>query len=55
MPGPILKVRQEVDSNHDGKVDAWFYYKLGKLCGRAADTDFDGKIDVVLGEVPLNK
>jgi len=28
---------------------------MGKLCGRAVDSDFDGKIDKVFGEIPDSK
>jgi hypothetical protein len=42
-------VREEIDSNNDGKIDIWVYmYSSVYIAKYAADTDFDGKIDKVI-------
>jgi hypothetical protein len=42
-------IRQEVDSNYDGKIDIWIYlYSSVYITKYAADTDFDGTIDKVI-------
>ena len=39
-------VKQELDINFDGKVDAVYYYEWsGKVKEEVLDTDYDGKMD----------
>jgi hypothetical protein len=39
-------VKQELDVNFDGKVDAVYYYEWsGKVKEEVLDTDYDGKMD----------
>jgi hypothetical protein len=38
-------LRRFEDTNLDGVVDSWRYYKAGKLVHRDVDSDFDGKVD----------
>jgi hypothetical protein len=42
-------IRQEIDSNFDGKIDIWIYlYSSVYITKYMADTDFDGKVDKVV-------
>jgi len=38
-------LRRFLDTNNDGKVDEWCYYKDGLEVYRDIDSDFDGKVD----------
>jgi thiol-disulfide isomerase/thioredoxin len=40
-----LPVRRYYDSNGDGKIDVWSYYKDGVEVYREIDSNFDGKVD----------
>ncbi len=41
-------VRQEIDTNFDGRIDLWVFLVQGIYIQRyERDTDFDGKVDVV--------
>jgi len=40
------KVYEEMDFNHDGKMDDFYYYEEGKLIRQEIDSNFDGEIDV---------
>lgn len=44
-PGEV--VRQEEDTNGDGRVDTWSTFKSGKLVRREVDTKGEGRPDVV--------
>jgi hypothetical protein len=49
-------IRQEVDSNYDGKIDIWIYlYKSIYISKYEVDTDFDGKADKVVDYGKKNK
>lgn len=39
------RVREERDTNADGKVDVWEYYEHGRLVRVGKDLDFDGQVD----------
>ena len=42
------RIREEIDSNFDGKADIWIYlYKGIYIKKYEKDTDFDGKVDIV--------
>jgi hypothetical protein len=38
-------LRRFEDTNRDGVVDSWRYYKAGKLVYRDVDSDHDGRVD----------
>jgi hypothetical protein len=38
--------REELDFNHDGKMDTFYYYKSGVLERVEIDSKFNGKIDI---------
>jgi hypothetical protein len=40
-----LPLRRYYDSNGDGKIDVWSYYKDGVEVYREIDSNFDGKVD----------
>jgi hypothetical protein len=40
------KLYEEMDFNHDGQMDDFYYYEDGKLIRQEIDTNFDGAIDV---------
>lgn len=40
------KTYEELDYNHDGTMDDFYYYSDGVLQRREIDTNYDGKIDV---------
>jgi hypothetical protein len=41
-----LKVYEEMDFNHDGQMDDFYYFEDGKLIRQEIDTNFDGDVDV---------
>jgi hypothetical protein len=40
------KLYEEMDFNHDGQMDDFYYYEEGKLIRQEIDTNFDGVVDV---------
>jgi hypothetical protein len=40
------KVYEEMDFNHDGQMDDFYYFEAGKLIRQEIDTNFDGAVDV---------
>ena len=40
-----VKIREEIDSNRDGKVDIWKVFQKGKAAELKIDSNFDRKID----------
>ena len=40
------KLYEELDFNHDGRMDDFYFYEEGKLVRQEIDTNFDGAIDV---------
>ena len=40
------KIYEELDFNHDGEMDDFYFYEEGKLIRQEIDSNFDGKIDV---------
>ena len=41
-------IRQEIDTNYDGKIDTWVYLTEGVYIERyERDTDYDGVVDLV--------
>jgi len=43
-----VQVKQEIDSNFDGKIDIWVYlYKGNYMLAYERDKDFDGIVDLV--------
>jgi hypothetical protein len=38
-------LRRFEDTNRDGKVDSWRYYRAGKEVHRDVDRDHDGRVD----------
>jgi len=40
------KLYEEMDMNHDGRMDDLAYYSRGVLIRQETDTNFDGKIDL---------
>ena len=40
-----IKIREEIDSNKDGKTDVWRHFTKGKPSFFKADTNLDGKVD----------
>ena len=40
-----ITLRRFLDTNGDGKVDQWCYYKDGLEVYRDIDSDFNGKVD----------
>lgn len=46
-------LRRFIDTNNDGKLDQWIFFRNGREVYRDADTDFDGKADVGIHRIPL--
>jgi hypothetical protein len=40
------KLYEELDFNHDGEMDDFYYFEEGKLIRQEIDSNFDGEIDV---------
>ena len=40
------KLYEEMDFNHDGRMDDFYYYEDGKLVRQEIDSNFDGAVDV---------
>jgi hypothetical protein len=40
------KLYEELDFNHDGQMDDFYYYEEGKLIRQEIDSNFDGAVDV---------
>ena len=40
------KIYEELDFNHDGEMDDFYFFEEGKLIRQEIDSNFDGKIDV---------
>jgi hypothetical protein len=40
------KLFEELDFNHDGTMDDFYYYEDGKLIRQEIDSNFDGAVDV---------
>jgi hypothetical protein len=40
------KLYEEMDFNHDGRMDDFYYYDAGKLIRQEIDTNYDGAVDV---------
>ena len=40
------KVYEEMDFNHDGQMDDFYYFEEGKLIRQEIDSNFDGAVDV---------
>jgi hypothetical protein len=40
------KVYEEMDFNHDGQMDDFYFFEEGKLIRQEIDTNFDGDVDV---------
>jgi hypothetical protein len=40
------KIYEEMDFNHDGQMDDFYYYDEGKLIRQEIDSNFDGDIDI---------
>jgi hypothetical protein len=40
------KVYEEIDFNHDGEMDDFYYYDKGVLQKREIDSNFDNEIDI---------
>jgi hypothetical protein len=40
------KLYEEMDFNHDGKMDDFYYFEAGKLIRQEIDSNFDGAVDV---------
>ena len=40
------KLYEEMDFNHDGQMDDFYYFEEGKLVRQEIDSNFDGAIDV---------
>lgn len=40
------KLYEEMDFNHDGQMDDFYYYEEGKLIRQEIDSNFDGAVDV---------
>jgi hypothetical protein len=39
-------VKEQADTNYDGKIDVWMSFDQGRVVEEDVDTDFDGRIDV---------
>jgi len=40
------KIYEELDFNHDGEMDDFYFFEEGKLIRQEIDSNFDGRIDV---------
>jgi hypothetical protein len=40
------KLYEEMDFNHDGQMDDFYYFEAGKLIRQEIDSNFDGAVDV---------
>ena len=40
------KLYEEVDFNHDGQMDDFYYFEDGKLIRQEIDSNFDGAVDI---------
>jgi hypothetical protein len=40
------KIYEELDFNHDGEMDDFYFFEEGKLIRQEIDSNFDGMIDV---------
>ena len=40
------KLYEEMDFNHDGQMDDFYYFEEGKLVRQEIDSNFDGAVDV---------
>ncbi len=40
------KTYEEMDFNHDGRMDDFYYFEEGKLVRQEIDSNFDGRIDI---------
>jgi hypothetical protein len=40
------KVYEEMDFNHDGQMDDFYYFEGGKLIRQEIDSNFDGAVDI---------
>jgi hypothetical protein len=40
------KLYEELDFNHDGQMDDFYYYEDGKLVRQEIDSNFDGAVDL---------
>jgi hypothetical protein len=40
------KVYEELDFNHDGQMDDFYFFEEGKLIRQEIDSNFDGAVDV---------
>ncbi|UCF97952.1 MAG: hypothetical protein JSV89_00090 [Spirochaetaceae bacterium] len=40
------KVYEEMDFNHDGQMDDFYYFEDGKLIRQEIDSNFDGAVDI---------
>ena len=40
------KIYEEMDFNHDGQMDDFYFYEHGKLIRQEIDSNFDGVVDI---------
>jgi hypothetical protein len=40
------KIYEEMDFNHDGQMDDFYFYEQGKLIRQEIDSNFDGAVDI---------
>ena len=40
------KVREEMDFDHDGQMDDFYFYEAGKLVRQEIDSNYDGQVDI---------
>jgi hypothetical protein len=40
------KLYEEMDFNHDGKMDDFYFFEEGKLVRQEIDSNFDGAVDI---------